>query len=312
MANWQKSIRELTTEQTSDGTTIDGNRLERMLADAVRRFNAIRRGDRVRAWVPTTYVGGYTPSYGLVDGTASTQASPPFVPIFHDRTVNVVPTIPTPLGLPSNPFRNKGQKNLNVVPNTPATQDQLAWTTAFFFRRPVIVSAYSLTMMAPKFPFYKGNTFHYVTAAHPLPWPQGDPWSDDLFVQLAVDNPFSPEARMLADTEITRANFRLDAWRYSANAAAPATPLLPLFAPNAAYVAANKLRIGVCLEMENLNLPLPANSRARLCLTIPRYPTGFNSGWTPAGGGGTGAVDELHPWARQSWSWTLTVLEPIL
>ena len=307
MSNWQKSIRELTTEQTSDGTTIDGNRLERMLTDTLRRFNALRRGDRVRAWVPNTYVGGYSPNMGTVAAPGGcSQSLPPWIPIFHDKSASSVVGA-TPTGLPSNPFRNKGQRNLNVDPmNNPTSQSQLAWTTAFYFRRPVIVTAYSLTMLVPDFAAYSGNTFAYVTAAHPLPWPQGNAPSDDLFVQLAVDNPFSQEARLLANTELTRYGFKLDSQRYSGDPATiAATPLVPAFAPNATYGVNDRLRIGICVEADNLNIPLPANSRARLCFAIPRYPTTFNTGWTPV-------VDETHPQGRQSYSWTLTVLEPVL
>ena len=56
-----KSPRVVTDEQFSDGTTIDGNRLDRAVQDVQDRINSVPYGDLKSRWVPITYMCGWQP-----------------------------------------------------------------------------------------------------------------------------------------------------------------------------------------------------------------------------------------------------------
>ena len=58
----KKSLRTITDEQFSDGTTVDGSRIDKALEASVGHFNAIPGGDVSTRFVPTQFVFGYQPS----------------------------------------------------------------------------------------------------------------------------------------------------------------------------------------------------------------------------------------------------------
>jgi len=57
----KKSSRTITKEQFSDGTTIDGDRLDNALEDVEQRLNNIRKGDIRTRFTQQQYVFGYSP-----------------------------------------------------------------------------------------------------------------------------------------------------------------------------------------------------------------------------------------------------------
>ena len=58
----KKSLRTLTDEQFSDGTTVDGSRLDKALDEAVEHFNEVPGGDVSTRFTKTQYVFGYQPA----------------------------------------------------------------------------------------------------------------------------------------------------------------------------------------------------------------------------------------------------------
>lgn len=58
---WTKHTREITDEQFSKETTIDGSRIDAALDDTVSRFNALEQKDLTRRLVPCHYVWGWQP-----------------------------------------------------------------------------------------------------------------------------------------------------------------------------------------------------------------------------------------------------------
>ena len=58
----KKSLRTLTDEQFSDGTTVDGSRIDDALEEAVEHFNSIPEGDVSTRFTKTQYVFGYQPA----------------------------------------------------------------------------------------------------------------------------------------------------------------------------------------------------------------------------------------------------------
>ena len=78
---WRKNPREITDEHFSDGTTIDGNRIDKALGDVVESFNDISYGYLRKRWVPVTYVAGWSPqSPESIDavGEAGFDSNAPF------------------------------------------------------------------------------------------------------------------------------------------------------------------------------------------------------------------------------------------
>lgn len=58
----KKSLRTLTDEQFSDGTTVDGSRLDNALDESVEHFNSIPEGDVSTRFTKTQYIFGYQPA----------------------------------------------------------------------------------------------------------------------------------------------------------------------------------------------------------------------------------------------------------
>lgn len=58
----KKSLRTLTDEQFTDGTTIDGSRIDNALDESVEHFNEVPSGDVSTRFTKTQYVFGYQPS----------------------------------------------------------------------------------------------------------------------------------------------------------------------------------------------------------------------------------------------------------
>jgi hypothetical protein len=59
---YEKGNRELTDEQFSEGTTIDGSRIDKAIEDIIDHQNDIPIGDMEAKWMPTTYVMAWAPS----------------------------------------------------------------------------------------------------------------------------------------------------------------------------------------------------------------------------------------------------------
>ena len=69
----KKSLRHITDEQFSEKTTVDGNRIDKALAESVDHVNNIPAGDVLSRYTETKFVFGYRPSRhfaGCLTGTA--------------------------------------------------------------------------------------------------------------------------------------------------------------------------------------------------------------------------------------------------
>lgn len=284
------SLREVTREQFANGTTVDGGtRLERALADLIARFNRLRPRDMRRRWFPAIYTSGYMPSALDVLGVAVQQRAP-WLSVANVTGITVAN--PPPLGL-QNTWRNKGLRNVLIDPDT-GVGDQLAWTTAFYFGKPVIVTGVSLHLGTDGVQFTNG--FAYTAAA---PAPKTSLPADDVVVELAVDNPWTGHDALSGAQAFLRTQFNLQHHLFNPVGTAPGGFVdgAPAFASNVLYAAARKNPEGVIYWQPDLNLPLPGKSTARLSFIIPQYDDPLWSSW--------GAF----PWRTQYCAWTLHVLE---
>ena len=84
-----KSIRKLTDQQFTDGTTIDGNRIEEALQDLQQRMNRIPKGDIKHRWTQTQFCINFAsprdPDDDDVPSKQSIDSRYPFVSVVNDE-----------------------------------------------------------------------------------------------------------------------------------------------------------------------------------------------------------------------------------
>lgn len=286
-----KNPRKVTKQQFSDGTTIDGSRIDDAMEEVVDRFNAVPKSDIDTRWMQTQYVMGFSkpPTGGI--------GQQPFLPVMNSGTMTYPAT--TEPGVIQNPWRIKASDMPDVQPSSADANLQWAWTIPLFFERPVIVDAIHvfLTTDTTGSPEYDGD-FVYQAAA-PLGYAAGDN-SEDLTVILHVDNPYAPEERSQNDIEVVRNRFQINRENFTQLAWTGATDMAPATYPGG-------FPGGSAIILDNLNTPLHAKSRARLALVVPPMEASMGSpaytnAWVRSG----------NNWEAAYFSVVLTVLEEIV
>lgn len=271
------TTRRSTKEAFSPGTSIDAPRLDRALEDVVTRFDAIEPGDQERHHTQHQIVMGWMPSRG-------TQPCFPFLPIYNsDLTCNDVPDE----GF-QNPWRVKGTRNADIDPTRINGGSQWAWTTAMTFPKPVTLDGVSLFMLTDT--EYQ-NTFQYEAPDPPPSRSAGDP-IDDIVLEVSIDNPFLSEVRTQNAVEFHQTKFKVTGRLFSDQALPAFTDMQPNH-PGGGPV-------GVAIDFQGLNIPLPRDARVRFSIVIPEY-LNYTSGWQ---------TTSEFPWERQVHSATLTFHDP--
>jgi hypothetical protein len=342
---WRKNARTITKEHFSDGTTIDGNRIDTALDDVVDRVNEVPYGDLRKRWVPITYVAGWTPQSPTsietgedptdsVNGKISATHHWPWMVVRNTGTDQVVDgTTGSTLSdddLVTNPYRAKGAQAPGVFPFGGATAgagaysdvstpigEQYAWTRSWFLEKPSILDAINLVFeldnsAAPTADKIYTNTFLYGTTA-----PDGYAASSDdhgLAIIATVDNEFDREDQNLADIEVMRKTFRINNDKLSPltlptrsdTGGAPYDDFAPKPQVNAA-VGASTVG-GVRIHLDSLNIPIHQNARLRVSVVIPNYPSTLQPcGWHPS----SPALAKPYPWLQQKVHMTVTMLEEV-
>lgn len=281
------SLREI-KDQLSPGSTLDGNRLERMLRDLIARINNIQPRDVRRRWVESTIVFGGQQTRPLL-GT-KLQPSLPWMPIYNDAN-SLLPGTTMPIDGMTNPWRIKGTAVANIDPTGQlGTGMQWALSPSLAITKPAILSGISLTMLVDReFP----NDFVY--GADPPPNRTTGGPLNDMTLSVEIDNPFTPMDRRQTAVEFQRTNLRLDAWKLNRLPVPSFPDYAPVFPSNAAPN-------GVCLHAEGLNIPLPRSSKGRVNVVLPEYDAIWDAGWAK------GSADH-KPWRNTCFTLTLTILE---
>lgn len=282
------SLRRFTRMQFSQLTGIVATRIDRALSDLVTRYNGLQPDDLNRRMVARQFVGGFSPLFGT-EG----QDPTPFMDIFNGSSAQ-------------NPLRLKGTFN-----ECATDYIQYAWTNAIYFPRPVrVVGVYVNMMSLPSLGTYE-NPWSY---GNPAPDPRAyNDWLNDMYVDLSVDSKwYKGNSRKLNESEVQKAHFTAQNQLFSPLALADpiADNMLPEYPSDTSW----KANFGVAIDIRNINVALPEQSTVRLSILFPDYggveggPYGdaVNSGWNNAGGG-----PAKMPWANQTWSYTLTVLESL-
>jgi len=293
-------MREITKEQFSDNSTIDGRRIDKAVEDIVDRANAVEKRDMKRRFFQTQIVGAYTPSSAsasIAAGadtivTATNEDAIPFMGetnavVGYTENVNRVKGI-----------RKSGHENISY---------SMIATNAYLFSRPVIVTGVCVVLEGGNAIYT--NNFQYTGEALEDIGKAG--YSDDFAVSISVDNPFLPERRELNSEIYHRFDFKLNSQFFRPAGAPNITADLPNPTKPVHFPQNLPTMGGVVIDDQGLNIPVPRDARLRFSIVIPDY----DSTATPISdqASGWGAVDvenpNNRPWESQIISWTLTILE---
>ena len=246
---WRRNPRTITKEHFSDGTTIDGNRIDDALDDVVGRVNSVPYGDLRKRWVPITYVAGWTPQSPSTlehahdplesdKGEIGATHHWPWMPVRNTGGVTAAsdqvvdgttgPTAGDDITI-TNPYRLKGAQCPGVYPYglarptatsyadaDPASPvgEQYAWTRSWFLERPSILDSIDLIFevdhtAAALAAADKVYTNDFNYGTVPPDGYESSGADQGLVITASVDNVFDVEDRNLSDVEVLRKNFNI-------------------------------------------------------------------------------------------------------
>ena len=143
---------------------------------------------------------------------------------------------------------------------------------------------------------------------------EGD-WTNDITIQMLVDSPFIRENREYSDVEVSKYNFDT----YTQLTTPPAYYDDISGDPSGLTTANNNMKpttpaggeglAGLCIDIKDKDIPIPAKSRIRVGLMIPQYQCSENAA-------GAKDLSDTMPYGRAScnsfhYSWCITALEEL-
>jgi hypothetical protein len=307
---WRRHNRNITHEVFYDGTTIDGSRLEKGMRDIEGAFNDVPIGDMAQRFMAVQYHSGFIPA---PSGIASVTHHWPWMEIRNQGTVDTNGTLP--VDAPFNELRFKGTAVPGIHLNVGGTRvgTQYAWARTFSFLRPVVIESLNVLMMIDQMASgsdYRGTDTPASVNPYTYTTPPPDGYSAgndtaDVIVLIDVFNPTTREDAEMVSVEYTRHRWVINNEPFTfilsdrVGHALAWDDMFPRF-ENASNVDCMTLQ-GQLLEDLDLNIPIPAGSKVRTSIIIPKY---------DGTGVGLGSWGQF-PWCVQGWSTTLTVLEEI-
>ena len=308
------SIRHFTTEQFSDGTTIDGNRLEKALQDLEEYVNRVPDGDFKTRWLQSQVVLKYLPWTADADAQLFTDGAPagsympyPYLPVYNFKGTTSGGDDVT------NAFRVKGNR-LDYQGSYTSTGDyganQVTWTTTFMTGEdPIIIDSVD-AILASYLDALGGEYINpYVYDSSPPDGRTPAQSVNDIHLEITVDNTFVPNLQLQNAVVYHKYNFEAQSYMIKGRDL-PSVPTLPSdMSPslNMGHLAGrqgNGFDTTLHIKDSDLRIPLPPFSRVRFSLILPD--TGNNDNVGP----GTDAA----PWGAKPWqtmipTLTLSILE---
>jgi hypothetical protein len=278
------STRKITKEQFSEGTTIDGNRIEEAMDNIEERFNDIPKGDLRSRFVQTQYVLGFEPQVSTSDAAAENLTnSIPFLihknstaseAILQDDAADPVDLGSelvdgaeisiAPAGFPYNEFRQKGTDWLG----------SWVWSITHMFQKPVIIQDV-MWMMAgfdtavSDYTLYPG-TFRY--GATPPEDQTANYGAYDASMVLQVASPYAPEDRRYDIKELAVHNRQNYSWLFNYLDVEGTLPSYDDFRPNMDFKSTTDMPLkGIMYRGQNINIPIPRDSKVTLYLSVPTF-----------------------------------------
>lgn len=280
------SIRVFTDQQFSDGTTIDGNRLERAMLELEDRLDTVPDGDLKNRWTQTQIVAGWAPT--VIAGSSATVGARPYLRIYNGINDEFSSTS---TAASMNKYRLKGTKvdHISVSAFNAANDDtQYAFTQSLIFSRPAIIHAFDVLMMQ--------DTITAGSSSDPAPAYKfgGAASTAGIDIQISVDNPWAPEDRTQNDVELHVYNFDDTLQRFSIAPSSATQDMSPSFPGGN--------NDGIAIAKNNLAIPVHQGARVRFSVTIPRYDSSTTTEYTKW---------TATPWTSFAPSFVLTLLEPL-
>ena len=266
------SIRVITRRQFSDGTTIDGNRIEGALQDVERFVDEVPHEFVKNRYTESMLVSGWTPATAAF---FALNDSHPFMNS-DNGTLSAV----------QNRYRLKGYFRKDATLSA-----QYIWEQSFHPNRSVIIHAFDLIMAMDA--GTSGTPAGVINMGGGGAYPNYVPPNvTDIELHITIDAPFVPEDRSQNDMEIHKRDFSSESWLVS--------PLVPVVPADDMIPAANGGGLtGFSINLNDLNIPIAPYSRVRYAVMIPAY------------SGAPGATYwTARPWATAVFSQVLTILEP--
>jgi hypothetical protein len=266
------STRVITGQQFSDGTTIDGNRIEQAMQQLENMCDLVPAGNVKTRYTRSQIVLGWNP---ILDAAAGGYAHEH--PWIEDQNPSALPNN-------TNTYRLKGYSKTGNITK------YYIWETSFTADRPLIIHALDLFMAQDA--GGAGGSVYNLPGGGSAPYVPPD--VQDIGLHITVDAPYIPEDRTQNDMELHRRDFSTNA-------------CLIRPAPFAPGSTAGRMRpdypggalSGWSISSDDLNIPMAPMSRIRLAVVIPLY----------AGGDGL-TYWGAQPWRTFVPSMTLTTLEP--
>tara|TARA_R100000808_G_scaffold22267_1_gene48365 strand:+ start:7377 stop:8306 length:930 start_codon:yes stop_codon:yes gene_type:complete len=302
------SLRHFTSEQFAEGTTIDGDRLEKALQDLEDWSNNIEDGQFRNRWLQSQYVLKYLPPTASANGTlvgltalVGNYRHAPFLPVYNAAGNQ-------------NPFRVKGNRlwwqdgytkptdlyqawvDAGAVP--PATpdviyNDQCVWTSAIALGQdPAIINSIDLVMLTYDDEYTTDWKYDSASAAYDAATRN---YSNDIHLLVTADNPFLPNLQLKNTVVFHKFQSVAEASFFSVQAIGLA--LVSDMEPKLTSVTGMNPthEYSISMNLDDLNIPIPPFTRLRFSLILP-----LESGAEPWG---------IKPWQNSIPTMTLTLLE---
>ena len=250
------SIREITDEQFSEGTTIDGSRLSRALEDMSNRFSSVPKGDILQRHMQTQIVCGWSPPTGQTHlGGKTNEIQYPWL-----LTTNSAASY--------SPYSSTTRRFKSLGDSSDGTSVQYAMTLPIQLTTPSIIEAVNIILLT--------DTRYYN-------WDIADFGLNNMGIQvlMTVDNPFVSE-----DPNMSSVLVHKDCptfYSYDITGSAADTGIIPLnyeMDPYMSHVGNNHPIRGAYIKLEDLNIPLPANARLRFSLVCVNDSSESYSMWS--------------------------------
>ena len=235
------SIRELTEEQFSDGTTVDGSRLAKALDDMGDRFSSVPEGDLAQRHLQTQIVCGWSPPTAA-SGTSKTNEI---------RYPWLSPSIPSS-EVSGSPYEYPGARFKSTGDDTGVSRGQYAMTVPIQITTPCILQSVNVLMLTNTNGYYKWDIANFGTGNM---GPQ---------LLVTVDNPFLLEDHNMSSVVLHRDCTHTSAFDLTGDASDLGVAPLGGLVMSPDWPGAT-LR-GAYLKTEELNIPLAAKARLRFCL----------------------------------------------
>jgi len=291
---YTKNPRKITKHQFASSTTVDGSRLDGCMEDVETRFNALEHGDIDTQWVQTVFHAGWQPK-GRTFPYSSDDPEDMYDFKHHYPWMAVKNAASTPEGqvtLASNDaatttpdnvqnlYRLKGYENSRGGSVIPTAYDEAlltpyvsssknrwrwrrGWSTTFFFTEPSIITQISMIMRADGTDSLLGTKRPYQYTYSSV--------SNYGSILLDVADPNSTEDKQLDTQEYIRSEYPFDALPFNYHATEVFGPsfsdMLPAVIGSGATVPFG--RPDGIASIDEVNIPVAANSRVRLTVVIP-------------------------------------------